>query len=334
MRAAPAQAEALLAWLTRVLVGVAVLTFAFTEVNVTLFATSRGVPWPIAILLDPMVGLALAGVLYADARLAAWGLRPPGWSAALRWFTALAATAMNTWTSVWPTGVIGWPRHADPAGIVLHGIPTVMLILLTEAIAAYRRAITPLLGSPTVFPPPAPPTAPAAPGPRADRGQPSAPADPNAPTDHSQVPTDTAPNALGSRQDRTEMPSLSGKRPSGGLRAHSPAAPVPVPRHSSSLDVTDGTPPAGHRAEHTIEPPSTATAVAEGPQTANSGAGNGDDPELVALRQRARQLDADVRAKTGQGASTWRLRTRLHIGLPRAKELYAELNPSTSADSS
>lgn len=52
---------------------------------------------------------------------------------------------MNTWSSIWPNGRIGWPVHADPAGIVLQGVPTVLLILLTETIAAYRRTIAPLL---------------------------------------------------------------------------------------------------------------------------------------------------------------------------------------------
>lgn len=153
-----AEARALLSALTRALAGVAVLALAFTAVNVTLFATSRGVYPGIAILLDPMAGLALATVLYADARLAAWGLRPPRWSAALRWFTGIAATLMNTWSSIWPQGRIDWPLHADLAGIVLHGVPTALLILLTETIAAYRRTIAPLLDpiGPADPPPPQP----------------------------------------------------------------------------------------------------------------------------------------------------------------------------------
>jgi hypothetical protein len=42
-----------------------------------------------------MAALALSTVLYADARLTCWGIRPPAWSAALRWFTGLAATLMK-----------------------------------------------------------------------------------------------------------------------------------------------------------------------------------------------------------------------------------------------
>ncbi len=72
-----AEAQALLSALARALAGVAALALVFTAVNVTLFATSRGVHPGIAILLDPMAGLALATVLYADARLAA-GAAPTG----------------------------------------------------------------------------------------------------------------------------------------------------------------------------------------------------------------------------------------------------------------
>ena len=139
----PAEAEILVARLTSGLRRVGVLTVVFTMVNVTLFAISRGVPWPIALLLDPMVALALATVLYADARLASWGMRPPGWSTMLRWFAGLAATLMNTWSSLWPDGRPGWPRDADPAAVFLHAVPPVLLILLTETVAAYRRHLTP-----------------------------------------------------------------------------------------------------------------------------------------------------------------------------------------------
>jgi hypothetical protein len=147
-RPSPQEATALLRMLTSALAGVAVLAGTFTAANVTMFATAHNVPTPIAVLLDPMVALALAIVLLADARLASWGIPPPGWSTALRWFTAITATAMNTWTSLWPNDVIGWPRHADPAGVLLHTVPPVLLILLTETVASYRNQITALKNLP------------------------------------------------------------------------------------------------------------------------------------------------------------------------------------------
>ncbi|WP_261802024.1 hypothetical protein [Streptomyces sp. ISID311] len=97
------EAIELLRTMTRVLFVVGILALVFTTVNVTRFATSRHVPLPIAILLDPMIGTALAGVLYVDAHLAAWGIRPPAWSTTLRWSAGSTAALMNTWESCGPT---------------------------------------------------------------------------------------------------------------------------------------------------------------------------------------------------------------------------------------
>ncbi|WP_267244536.1 extensin [Streptomyces sp. PR69] len=143
----PAAREAinLLRTMTWVLCAVGLLALVFTTVNVTRFATTRDVPLPIAVLLDPMIGTALAGVIYVDARLASWGIRPPGWSTTLRWGAGFTAALMNTWESLWPDGQIGWPRKADPAAVLLHLTPALLLIALTETIAAYRRTVTDLL---------------------------------------------------------------------------------------------------------------------------------------------------------------------------------------------
>ncbi|MDH6223646.1 extensin [Streptomyces sp. MJP52] len=162
-RAVPThEAVALLRNMTRVLGVVAALALVFTTVNVTRFATSRDVPLPIAVLLDPMIGTTLAGVLYVDARLASWGIPPPAWSTALRWTAGCTAALMNTWESLWPDRHIGWPRHADPAAVLLHLTPALLLIGLTETIAAYRRTISHLLGDPadedTAGPAPTSPT--------------------------------------------------------------------------------------------------------------------------------------------------------------------------------
>ncbi|MFF2811808.1 extensin [Streptomyces sp. NPDC058000] len=139
------EAVHLLRSMTRVLCIVGVLALVFTTINVTRFATSRDVPLPIAVLLDPIIGTALAGVLYVDARLAAWGITPPAWSTTLRWSAGSTAALMNTWQSLWPDGHIGWPHYADPAAVLLHLTPALLLIALTETIAAYRRTITDLL---------------------------------------------------------------------------------------------------------------------------------------------------------------------------------------------
>lgn len=148
-------ARALLDTLTRALAAVAVLALTFTAVNVTLLAVRHGVPWPTAILLDPMLALALATCLTVDARLVELGAAPPGWAVALRWFAGLAAWTLNVWESVWPasTGRVGVPSNADPTGIVLHSIPCALLVLVSEAVAAYRRRIRRLLSAPAAWAP-------------------------------------------------------------------------------------------------------------------------------------------------------------------------------------
>ncbi|MFT9480781.1 hypothetical protein [Streptomyces sp. Mo3] len=148
----PAEIDTLMRTLVRILAGVAALALIFTAVNVTLFAVDHHIPWPIAVLLNPMVALTLTSVLYADARLAAWDIPPPRWSTALRWSAGLAATVMNTWTSLWPDDHIGWPRHADPAGVLLHAVPPLLLIGLTETVAAYRRCTSQTHPHPTTAP--------------------------------------------------------------------------------------------------------------------------------------------------------------------------------------
>ncbi|MFF5778460.1 hypothetical protein ACFY7Y_16130 [Streptomyces virginiae] len=134
--------EGMLSKLTRVLVAVAVVALVFTASNVTMFAIDHHVsPW-IAWLLDPMVAVALGTVLIFDGRLSEYGLYPSGWASVLRWFAGLGTWVMNCWTSLWPAGTgFGIPRDVDPAGLVLHSIPPVLLIVLAEAISHYRHQI-------------------------------------------------------------------------------------------------------------------------------------------------------------------------------------------------
>ncbi|MEU3465962.1 hypothetical protein ABZ721_39250 [Streptomyces sp. NPDC006733] len=130
------------AGLTKVLVTVAVVALVFTATNVTLFAIQHHVSMWIAWLLDPMVAVALGAVLIVDGRLSEYGVHPSGWASALRWFAGLGTWVMNCWASLWPAGTaFGVPRQVDPAALVLHSIPPVLLIVLAEAITHYRRAI-------------------------------------------------------------------------------------------------------------------------------------------------------------------------------------------------
>ncbi|MBT2396672.1 extensin [Streptomyces sp. ISL-100] len=283
-----AEAQALLRVLTKVLCAVAVLALVFTAVNITLFARSRGIPLGIAALLDPMLSLALAAVLFADARLASWGMRPPRWSAALRWFTGIAATLMNTWEAIWPTGQIGWPIHADPARILLHGIPTILLILLTETIAAYRRVVADLLNQIGEADPPAAHSARATDSPDsvADHTEPVGPGPEN--TNHPYAPTTPAPQTAPGQRLLPQITATMG---------------ADAPR----------TPPMGPDAQPPV-----------------NGAANGD------LWRRALSLDHAARAVAGRPVSLWKLRSELHIGPTRARQIHTQLlahhRPAEPAD--
>ncbi|PJJ04205.1 hypothetical protein BX264_4609 [Streptomyces sp. 2333.5] len=265
------EAVQLLRTMTRVLCVVGILALVFTTVNVTRFATSRRVPLPIAILLDPMIGTALAGVLYVDARLAAWGIRPPAWSTTLRWSAGSTAALMNTWESLWPDGQIGCPNQADPAAVLLHLTPALLLIALTETIAAYRRTVTDLLDQidstghtdPTV-----PPTAPA---PRS-------------------APATTQPDATPLTANTSD----------------------PVPIGSNLPGRPDIWPDAADSAPHGRSP-------IPHPPAPHTGAAD------AALWPHAVAVDDAARAATGKPASIWRLRTDLHIGPKRARQIHHRL---------
>ncbi|GGW97782.1 extensin [Streptomyces noursei] len=292
------EAVSLLRSMTRVLCVVGVLALVFTTVNVTRFATSRDVPLPIAVLLDPMIGTALAGVLYVDARLAAWGITPPAWSTTLRWSAGSTAALINTWESLWPDGQIGWPDHADPAAVLLHLTPALLLIALTETIAAYRRTITDLLDQTT----PTDPTSPTEPT------EPTAPAHPH---------TAPAPRSATDRADRE--PTIGAARPAesppqnaSGLtptcvQTDRPGATDPAPTRPNAADDAPRSP----RPDPDRPPPGLRAADAD-------------------LWPHAIALDKTIRAATGQPASIWRLRNELHLGSHRARRIHHQLhNPNT-----
>jgi len=110
--------------------GVAGLVMYFSAGNVTTFATNQGTPLHIAVVLAPMVDIALVAALVGDGVLTRQGIRPTGWGTTLRWFAGIATLTVNVWESV---------ARVDAAGIVLHAVPPLLLILLAEAAPQYRR---------------------------------------------------------------------------------------------------------------------------------------------------------------------------------------------------
>ncbi|MFD7706985.1 extensin [Streptomyces sp. NPDC059786] len=283
------EAIGLLRSMTRVLCAVGLLALIFTTVNVTRFATGRNVPLPIAILLDPMIGTALAGVLYVDARLAAWGIRPPTWSTALRWGAGCTAALMNTWESLWPDGQIGWPRRADPAAVLLHLTPALLLIALTETIAAYRRTVTDLL----------------------DQIDPADPIDASS-TDPLDGP---APSTVTAH--RSDPQSID--RDAGAPDLHAAWLRKGGSDHASAPDDPLATTGTGRDRPHPGNDTPHKRPRATNPRPAGDSATDADVwPRAVALNDAAR-------AATGETVSIWRLRTDLHIGPRRARRLREQL---------
>lgn len=128
---------------TSVLVVLGVGGLIFTAVNVTLFAVEHHVHWGIAWMLDPLVSISLLAALFIDGKLAAHGYKPSGWPFILRWFAGLSTWLMNCWGSLYPDGTFtGWPDRPDPAGLLLHSVIPVLVIVLAEAGAGYRKFST------------------------------------------------------------------------------------------------------------------------------------------------------------------------------------------------
>lgn len=112
-----------------VLLVVALLTMAFSLQNIHDFAADHGVQNPIAWFLAPAVDLALLAALMGDAVLSRYGLSAGPWATRLRWFAGATTVALNGWESI---------AKGDPAGIVLHVVPPLLLFVLAEAASPYR----------------------------------------------------------------------------------------------------------------------------------------------------------------------------------------------------
>ncbi|WP_165969582.1 hypothetical protein [Nonomuraea terrae] len=114
-----------------------ILGLAFTMANVQSFAaqgsTQEEIGWWIAWLLDPMVSLVLVGVLLGEQIIARQRIKAGRWIRRTKW-TALALTyAMNTW-SAWTV--------LDPALILLHSVPPIMVFCAAEAVTTLKHQIT------------------------------------------------------------------------------------------------------------------------------------------------------------------------------------------------
>ncbi|MFC4951087.1 hypothetical protein [Pseudonocardia sp. GCM10023141] len=108
------------------------LGLLFTAVNVQRFAAGDAPPfsavWWAAWLLDPMVSLVLLAVIRAEQITSGQQLPSSTWARVTKWATFTATYVMNTWEA-W--GLDGDPM--TPAGVVLHSIPPLLVVLAAEA---------------------------------------------------------------------------------------------------------------------------------------------------------------------------------------------------------
>ncbi|QYN18839.1 hypothetical protein [Amycolatopsis sp. DSM 110486] len=114
-----------------------VLGLAFTMTNVQGFASAGTQPlsllWLAAWVLDPTVSLVLLAILRAEQVTARYQVRTGPWVRRAKWFTLAATYVMNTWTSF---------TAGEPAAIVLHSVPPIVVFVAVEAITDLRDKLT------------------------------------------------------------------------------------------------------------------------------------------------------------------------------------------------
>ena len=117
-------------WIGRCVWAVAAVVMIFSAGTAYTLLRDHEVPAGIAWLLAPAVDVALVAALLGDGALHRHGERV-AWGTALRWSTGLFTLGLNT------GGAVG---RGDWAGVAIHAIAPVLLVILTEAAAAYRLA--------------------------------------------------------------------------------------------------------------------------------------------------------------------------------------------------
>jgi len=113
------------------------LGLCFTMTNVQTFAAA-GAPvgslgWVAAWLLDPMVSLVLLAVLRAEQLTTRYQISTGVWPHVAKGILLTATYLMNTWV-FWAT--------RDLAGVVLHSVPPLVVVIAAEAVTDLQYALT------------------------------------------------------------------------------------------------------------------------------------------------------------------------------------------------
>jgi hypothetical protein len=114
-----------------------VLGLCFTMTNVQQFAAAGtavgSLAWWSAWLLDPMVSLVLLAVLRAEQVTTRHHVTTGPWPRVAKWALLSATYLMNTWVS--------WAAES-PAGVVLHSVPPLVVVIAAEAVTNVQHALT------------------------------------------------------------------------------------------------------------------------------------------------------------------------------------------------
>jgi hypothetical protein len=105
--------------------------------TVTAWAVEHGMDPAVAWLVDPLLSVALLAALLGEGVLARHGESGGAWPRVLRWGTAGATLTANTWAPI---------VAQEPAGVVLHALPPLLLVVLAEAAPRLRLRLAALAG--------------------------------------------------------------------------------------------------------------------------------------------------------------------------------------------
>jgi hypothetical protein len=135
LRAEAARVRRASRWVGAALWTVAAGAMVTAAATVTAWAVEHGMDPRVAWLVDPLLSVALLAALLGEGVLARHGESGGAWPRVLRWGTAGATLTANTWAPI---------VAQEPAGVVLHALPPLLLVVLAEAAPRLRLRLAAL----------------------------------------------------------------------------------------------------------------------------------------------------------------------------------------------
>jgi hypothetical protein len=129
VRAEAARVRRASQWIGAALWTVAAGAMVTAAATVTAWALAHGMDYRVAWMVDPLLSVALLAALLGEGVLARHGESGGAWPRVLRWGTGLGTLTANVWAPV---------QAGDTAGVVLHALAPVLLVILAEAAPRLR----------------------------------------------------------------------------------------------------------------------------------------------------------------------------------------------------